>query len=38
QEPDAKLQDSSSEQQPAKKPRAAMPSWDQIVFGTKSED
>jgi hypothetical protein len=38
QEPDAKHQDSSSEQQPAKKPRAAMPSWDQIVFGTKSED
>lgn len=38
QEPDAKDQESSSDQQPAKKPRASMPSWDQIVFGTKSED
>ncbi len=31
-------QDSAGDQQTAKKPRAAMPSWDQIVFGTKSED
>jgi hypothetical protein len=31
-------QDSAGDQQSAKKPRAAMPSWDQIVFGTKSED
>ncbi len=31
------LQEPSGEQ-PAKKPRASMPSWDQIVFGTKSED
>lgn len=30
--------DSASDQQTTKKPRAAMPSWDQIVFGTKSED
>ena len=31
-------QDPAGDQQTAKKPRAAMPSWDQIVFGTKSED
>lgn len=31
-------QEPSSEPQSAKKPRASMPSWDQIVFGTKSED
>ena len=31
------LQEPSGEQ-PTKKPRASMPSWDQIVFGTKSED
>jgi len=37
-ERDDKEQVSSSEQQTAKKPRASMPSWDQIVFGTKSED
>ena len=37
-ERDDKEQVSSSDQQTAKKPRAAMPSWDQIVFGTKSED
>ncbi len=36
-EPAEKIQEPSSEQ-PAKKPRASMPSWDQIVFGTKSED
>ena len=30
--------ESAGDQQTAKKPRAAMPSWDQIVFGTKSED
>ncbi len=37
-EPEEKIQETSDEQQPAKKPRASMPSWDQIVFGTKSED
>lgn len=36
-EPAEKIQEPSGEQ-PAKKPRASMPSWDQIVFGTKSED
>jgi hypothetical protein len=35
--PEIKIQEPSGEQ-PAKKPRASMPSWDQIVFGTKSED
>lgn len=30
--------ESAGDQQSTKKPRAAMPSWDQIVFGTKSED
>ena len=38
QEPEDKEQSSAGEQQAAKKPRAAMPSWDQIVFGTKSDD
>ena len=35
--PAENIQEPSGEQ-PAKKPRASMPSWDQIVFGTKSED
>jgi hypothetical protein len=35
---EAPNQDSTVDQQSSKKPRAAMPSWDQIVFGTKSED
>jgi hypothetical protein len=40
-EPATSSVDQSAEpnaEQPTKKPRAAMPSWDQIVFGTKSED
>jgi len=37
-EPEAPNSDSNADQQTAKKTRAAMPSWDQIVFGTKPED
>ena len=37
-EPETQTVDSNGDQQTTKKTRAAMPSWDQIVFGTKPED
>lgn len=37
-EPEQELESSAPKPSSTKKGRAAMPSWDEIVFGTKSED